>query len=46
MYDIEREIRKRDLKGENKRLHRLTHSKPLVDSIASSSSTGYCRATR
>jgi transposase len=33
LYDIEREIRKRDLKGENKRLHRLTHSKPLVDAF-------------
>ena len=33
MYDIEREIRKRNLKGENKRLHRLTHSKPLVDAF-------------
>jgi transposase len=31
LYDVEREIRKRGLKGENKRLHRLTHSKPLVD---------------
>ena len=33
LYDIEREIRKRNLKGENKRLHRLTHSKPLVDAF-------------
>jgi len=33
LYDIEREIRKRELKGENKRLHRLTHSKPLVDAF-------------
>ena len=33
LYDIEREIRKHDLKGENKRLHRLTHSKPLVDAF-------------
>jgi len=33
LYDIEREIRRRDLKGENKRLHRLTHSKPLVDAF-------------
>lgn len=33
LYDIEREIRKLDLKGENKRLHRLTHSKPVVDTF-------------
>ncbi len=33
LYDIEREIGKRSLKGENKRLHRLTHSKPLVDAF-------------
>ena len=33
LYDIEREIRKHALKGENKRLHRLTHSKPLVDAF-------------
>ena len=33
LYDIEREIRKRNLKGENKRLHRLTHGKPLVDAF-------------
>ncbi len=33
LYDIEREIRERKLKGENKRLHRLTHSKPLVDAF-------------
>jgi len=31
LYDVEREIGKRQLKGENKRLHRLAHSKPLVD---------------
>ncbi|MEN9544836.1 MAG: hypothetical protein RLZZ598_1669 [Pseudomonadota bacterium] len=31
LYDIEEHIRKRKLSGENKRLHRLTHSKPLVD---------------
>jgi len=31
IYEIEREIRERKLSGENKRLHRLTHSKPLVD---------------
>lgn len=33
LYHIEREIRRRELKGENKRLHRLTHSKPLVDAF-------------
>jgi transposase len=33
LYDIEREIRKHALKGENKRLHRLTHSKPQVDAF-------------
>jgi transposase len=33
LYDVEREIRERKLKGENKRLHRLTHSKPLVDAF-------------
>jgi transposase len=33
LYDIEREIREHKLKGENKRLHRLTHSKPLVDAF-------------
>ena len=33
LYEIEREIRKRQLKGENKRLYRLTHSKPLVDAF-------------
>jgi transposase len=33
LYDIESEIRGRGLKGENKRLHRLTHSKPLVDAF-------------
>jgi transposase len=33
LYDVEREIRKRNLKGENKRLHRLTHSKPLVEAF-------------
>lgn len=31
LYDIEREIRERRLTGESKRLHRLTHSKPLVE---------------
>ena len=31
LYEVEREIRKGELKGENKRLHRLTHSKPLVE---------------
>jgi len=33
LYEIEREIRQRNLEGENKRLHRLTHSKPLVDAF-------------
>jgi hypothetical protein len=33
LYDVEREIRKRKLSGENKRLHRLTHSKPLVEAF-------------
>jgi transposase len=33
LYDVEREIRERKLKGENKRLHRLTHSKPLADAF-------------
>ena len=33
LYEIEREIRERNLEGENKRLHRLTHSKPLVDAL-------------
>jgi transposase len=33
LYDVEREIRERKLKGENKQLHRLTHSKPLVDAF-------------
>jgi transposase len=33
LYDIEREIGKRALKGENKRLPRLTHSKPVVDAF-------------
>ncbi|RZL95796.1 MAG: hypothetical protein EOP82_01990, partial [Variovorax sp.] len=31
LYKIEEEIRQRKLSGENKRLHRLTHSKPLVE---------------
>lgn len=31
LYEIEEEIRSRRLSGENKRLHRLTHSKPLVE---------------
>jgi transposase len=31
LYDVEREIGKRQLRGENKRQHRLAHSKPLVD---------------
>ena len=33
LYELEREIRERNLEGENKRLHRLTHSKPLVDAF-------------
>ena len=31
LYEIEDEIRTQKLTGENKRLHRLTHSKPRVD---------------
>ena len=31
LYEIEDEIRTHRLTGENKRLHRLTHSKPRVD---------------
>ena len=31
LYEIEEEIRGKKLSGENKRLHRLTHSKPLVE---------------
>jgi transposase len=31
LYEIEEEIREKKLSGENKRLHRLTHSKPRVD---------------
>jgi len=31
LYEIEEEIRQKKLSGENKRLHRLTHSKPRVD---------------
>lgn len=31
IYRIEEEIRAQGLKGENKRLHRLTHSKPRVE---------------
>jgi transposase len=31
LYKIEEDIRQRKLSGENKRLHRLTHSKPLVE---------------
>ena len=33
LYDIEREMRERKLEGENKRLHRLTHSKPRVEAF-------------
>lgn len=31
LYKIEEQIRARKLSGQNKRLHRLTHSKPLVE---------------
>ncbi len=31
LYKIEQDIREQKLSGENKRLHRLTHSKPRVD---------------
>jgi len=31
LYKVEEQIRQRKLSGEAKRLHRLTHSKPLVD---------------
>lgn len=31
LYDIEEEIRKRKLKSEDKRLHRLTHAKPRAE---------------
>jgi transposase len=31
LYEIEEEIRTKKLSGENKRLHRLTHSKPRVE---------------
>ena len=31
LYAIEDDIRERNLTGEDKRLHRLTHSKPIVD---------------
>jgi len=31
LYEIEEDIRRANLTGENKRLHRLTHSKPVVD---------------
>lgn len=31
LYKIEEEIRTKKLSGENKRLHRMTHSKPLVE---------------
>lgn len=33
LYKIEEEIRGKKLSGQNKRLHRLTHSKPLVDAF-------------
>ncbi len=31
VYEVEADIRQRGLSGENKRLHRLTHAKPLVE---------------
>jgi transposase len=31
LYEIERQIRQDKLEGQAKRIHRLTHSKPLVD---------------
>jgi transposase len=31
VYEVEAEIRRRRLSGQNKRLHRLTHAKPLVE---------------
>jgi transposase len=31
LYEIEEDIREQKLKGENKRVHRLTHSKPQVE---------------
>lgn len=33
LYAVEEDIRSRSLKGEAKRLHRLTHSKPIVESF-------------
>lgn len=33
IYQIEQDIRAQGLKGENKRLHRLTHSKPRVERL-------------
>jgi transposase len=33
IYKVEEQIRERKLTGEAKRLHRLTHSKPLVDNF-------------
>ncbi len=33
IYKVEEDIRTKGLKGENKRLHRLTHSKPLVERL-------------
>jgi len=33
LYDIEEDIRKHNLRGDNKRLHRLTHSKPRVEAF-------------
>lgn len=33
LYEIEEDIRKKQLTGQNKRLHRLTYSKPRVDAF-------------
>jgi transposase len=33
LYAVEEDIRSRSLKGEAKRIHRLTHSKPIVESF-------------
>ena len=33
LYEIESQIRERKLAGESKRLHRLTHSKPVVEQL-------------
>lgn len=51
LYRIEEQIRERKLAGESKRLHRLTHSKPIVDQFfewvaGSASDKDCCRAIR